>query len=387
LKKKFFVELRRDDPLSLQTEIMRFCFFRCIALIVLVVGVVCARPVRVGPFVGESDGSVDRFLGIRYATAQRFEKPIRIDYSADGDSVDATEFGAPCHSLVARNGFLRGDPLESEADVCLSINVFVPSNSDARATAASLPVMVFVHGGAFVLGSSKHNITTPEPSLFVRDAQVVYVSFNYRLGPFGFLYAPGITPNLGFHDQLEALRWVRRHIAMFGGDASRVTLAGQSAGAISNCFLLTSPVASQLFNAVILQSSLCDYQFDSRKSLLCCTILISSINEYEHDYLLLSYIYYFIVEQGFETTKAAMRVLNCSDVDCLRLVDAEELKNSLPQRRGTLWGTGYLWFPLISTHDDILASDFPIKLIQQGKHNLEKVTMNVCFLSIFFSSQ
>lgn len=221
----------------------------------------------VQPFLGFLDNStqIETFLGIQFAVANRFEKAELIYYDDNENDriVNATVFGPPCHSLVARNGFIKGDPAESEADVCLSINVYRPASLSKREKL--LPVLFFVHGGAFVLGSSKNQITTPDPATFAATADVVVVTFNYRLGPFGFLKYFDVPTNLGFHDQVAALRWTHHHIERFGGDKNRITIAGQSAGAMSCCFLSTSKLAKPYFESVILQSPLCDYQFQKGK--------------------------------------------------------------------------------------------------------------------------
>lgn len=138
---------------------------------------------------------------------------------------------------------------------CLTLNVTAP----AEPISDALPVMVFIHGGGFISGAGSD--PTYDGTTLVRRGQVVYVSLNYRLGAWGWLpfdeYAdPGfpVDSNLGLRDQLAALEWVQENIAVFGGDPNRVTVFGESAGAIAISALLTMPAASGLFSGAILQS-------------------------------------------------------------------------------------------------------------------------------------
>ena len=133
--------------------------------------------------------------------------------------------------------------------------------STVPASAPPLPVLVFLHGGAFVHGASGQRLYPGGPALYdgarlAESQDVVVVTLNYRIGVLGFLAgATGVTPNLGLLDQQLALRWVQRSIAAFGGDPSRVTLAGESAGAMSaGLQLLSIPSSAGLFRAVILES-------------------------------------------------------------------------------------------------------------------------------------
>lgn len=138
---------------------------------------------------------------------------------------------------------------------CLYLNVWTP----ARSSRERLPVIVWIHGGGFTNGSAAMPLYAGD-RLARRGAVVVTVS--YRLGPFGFLAHPGLTAesphgasgNYGLMDQIAALKWVQRNIAAFGGDPARVTIAGQSAGAMSVSILMASPRAKGLFQRAIGQS-------------------------------------------------------------------------------------------------------------------------------------
>ena len=149
--------------------------------------------------------------------------------------------------------YWKGDYSISED--CLYLNIWTP----AKSAADRLPVMVWIHGGAFVEGAGS-SIWWNGERLARRG--VVVVTLNYRLGVFGFFSHPelsaesghGASGNYGLLDQIAALRWVQRYIAGFGGDAGRVTVFGQSAGGASVCYLASSPLANGLFVRAIGQS-------------------------------------------------------------------------------------------------------------------------------------
>jgi para-nitrobenzyl esterase len=146
-------------------------------------------------------------------------------------------------------------PVKMSED-CLSLNVWTPAN---RPPNAHLPVMVWIHGGAFVWGSGG---TPFYDGAHFAERNVVLVTINYRLGRFGFFAHPALTRadpegplgNYGLMDQIAALKWVRDNIAAFGGDPGNVTVFGESAGAISINYLLGSPMARGLFSKAIVES-------------------------------------------------------------------------------------------------------------------------------------
>ena len=202
-----------------------------------------------GTVRGLSDGEVDSYLGIPYAQpmtgAAAFQAPRPLE-SLPGGEFAATSFGPPCPQFMP-----AGDiPMEEhrDGDDWLSLNVWTPAQ---RTQGQALPVMVWIHGGAYVLGSSaepQYNGT-----VFARE-RCVFVSINYRLGLEGFLQLDGAAANRGLLDQIAALNWVRDNIATFGGDPQRVTVFGESAGAGAIHCLLTMPDAQGLFQRAILQS-------------------------------------------------------------------------------------------------------------------------------------
>lgn len=195
----------------------------------------------------ESDG-VTRFLGIPYAASPtgslRFQAPAP---PAPWSGVrDATAFGAtpPKPDYPVPFDTLLAEP-NIAGDDWLNLNVWTPDPG------ASLPVMVWIHGGAFANGNSA--IPMYDGHAFARDG-VVLVSINYRLGVDGFALLPGAPANRGLLDQIAALEWVRDNIAAFGGDPGNVTIFGESAGAMSVVTLLSLPRAAGLFAKAIAQS-------------------------------------------------------------------------------------------------------------------------------------
>jgi para-nitrobenzyl esterase len=161
---------------------------------------------------------------------------------------DAGSFGPTPPKPPYSDAFARylSDPVVS-GDDCLNLNVWTPEPGPG----ARLPVLVWLHGGALTRGSS----ATPvyDGRRFARDG-IVFVSINYRLGVEGYGLFPDAPANLGLRDQLAALEWVHRSIRAFGGDPDRVTLAGQSAGAISVGALIAAPRTQGLFRRAVLQS-------------------------------------------------------------------------------------------------------------------------------------
>ncbi|KAK3908196.1 Acetylcholinesterase [Frankliniella fusca] len=146
----------------------------------------------------------------------------------------------------------------SASEDCLFINVYTPQDAVARGAAGGgkkgLPVLFWIYGGAFVLGEGGLAFYDPDPLI---DHGMVVVTFNYRLGPLGFLSlgrGSGVPGNAGVKDQRAALRWVRQNIAAFGGDPTRITVYGESAGAVSAHLLLLSPSTRGLLRGGIMSS-------------------------------------------------------------------------------------------------------------------------------------
>lgn len=207
--------------------------------------IVCTRQGRVR---GRHIGGVECFLGIPYAAAPvRFEPPRSPDnWSGIRDALEPGP-SAP-HRVKPFPGLdviaLVGDGGTRGPDY-LALNIWTPARAEHR------PVMVFIHGGGFVVGSK--DAPVQDGTSFARSG-VVCVAINYRLGIDGFLPVPGAPTNLGLRDMLFALRWVQDNIAAFGGDPANVTVFGESAGAMAIADLVTSPLAEGLFRRAIIES-------------------------------------------------------------------------------------------------------------------------------------
>jgi len=213
-----------------------------------------------GPVTGTSSNTGQAYLGIPYALAPtgnlRWREPL--PPAAWTQPRDATRLGHQCVQNLGP-GAQQGKPshwLVIGSEDCLNLNVYTPA--DAR-PGARKPVMVWIYGGALVLGANRQY----DPSVLAQNQDVVTVAVNYRLAAMGFLSHPALraqaggAANLGLLDQQAALRWVRTNIAAFGGDPDNVTLFGESAGAWSVCAQLVAPGAKDLFQRAILQSGPC----------------------------------------------------------------------------------------------------------------------------------
>lgn len=223
---------------------------------------------RSGVVAGVEQSSVLVFKGIPYARAPigalRWHSPEPAPVWAE--SRPAQDFAPSCPQPQRRD---RRVEVGTTSEDCLYINVWSPG------LAGRHPVMVWIHGGAFRVGSG--SVPVYDGSRFAASG-IVLVTFNYRLGRFGFFAHPALGDDLGnfaLADQIAALEWVRDNIAGFGGDPARVTLFGESAGGASVLHLLVSPAAAGLFQGAIIESG-GGHQLDphvseprgSRKSLL-----------------------------------------------------------------------------------------------------------------------
>jgi para-nitrobenzyl esterase len=209
-----------------------------------------------GKLQGEQVGGVFTWKGIPYAKPPvgdlRFRAP-ELPESWEGIR-DATSFSPVAPQSQREIMEFFGNDISNMSEDCLYLNVWSPGADDKKR-----PVMVWIHGGAFVSGSGSS--TWYDGTSFAAEGDVVVVTINYRLGILGFLHLGEIgggeyatSGNCGIQDQVAALQWVQENIAAFGGDPNNVTIFGESAGAMSIGVLLGFPSAQGLFHKAILQS-------------------------------------------------------------------------------------------------------------------------------------
>ncbi|PIL35136.1 hypothetical protein GSI_02925 [Ganoderma sinense ZZ0214-1] len=341
-------------------------FFRSLCLVPFVVGAAVAVPTvkRAAPsiqlddgtFIGTSDGTVDRFLGIPFGKPPtgnlRFNLPAAVDPYNGTHAV--TSFGPACPQQAVTLPVVSGlvqevvdlilngvyQVITPSSEDCLSINVVVPAGTKPG---AKLPVAVWIFGGGFELGGTdiydggvvvKRSIELNEP--------VVYVSMNYRLA-FGFLASQEVKDagvgNLGLQDQRLALRWVQKYISEFGGDPTKVTIWGESAGAISVALhLLTNGGNTEgLFRGAFMQSG--------------SPIPTGDIVNGQADY---------------DGIVAATGCSGASDtLQCLREVDFDTLKAAV-DATPNIFSYQSLRLTWLPRADGVFLTDAPQALVQQG---------------------
>lgn len=203
-----------------------------------------------GPVTGLTEGGVSRFLGIPYAAAPFGDDRFRLPQPVEPweEPRDATTLGATAPQAPYAGAI--GELLTTvtvPGNEILNVNIWTPADHSG----ATLPVMVWIHGGSFVHGSNA--LDAYDGTAFARDG-VVLVAINYRLGSEGFSVLADTPLNLGIADQLAALTWVQDEIGHFGGDARNVTVFGESAGGAAVATLLAHPDAAAVMARAIIQS-------------------------------------------------------------------------------------------------------------------------------------
>jgi para-nitrobenzyl esterase len=292
-----------------------------------------------GKISGKVSGKTRLFLGIPYAEPPvgelRFAPPKPA--KAWTKTLAATEFGASCPQ-----GMGGLSATNEKAEDCLTLNVYAPTGGK------KLPVMFWIHGGAFISGGSSQY----DGTRLSAEGPVVVVTVNYRLGALGFLSHPALdeargdmpSGNDGLRDQQLAMTWVKKNIAAFGGDPDNVTVMGESAGGASACMQIVSPTAKGLAKRFIVESGSC----------------AGGIPIY--------------TKETANATGDKLASELCADEDdvlaCLRGKDADEVINWGAD--AGLFGAG--WGPTVSEGDDVLP-DKPLNLITAGDFNKGEVLL------------
>ena len=286
-----------------------------------------------GSVRGKLNAKSRAFLGIPYAAppsgGQRWKEPQ--PHQAWSKPLDVLKFGPSCPQL--KSGSTKLDDNVSED--CLTLNVWTPYPAPAK----QAPVMVWIHGGAFLNGGS--SIAYYSGQNITEKSGVVVVSINYRLGALGFLAHPSLgsgSGNYGLQDQQAALGWVQKNIAAFGGDPNNVTVFGESAGGISICLHLVSPGSKGLFHRAIMESGAC----------------LERVTHVEAE------------AQGKKLAKAVGCDTAKDVAACLRLKTAAKVLNALPLAEGAIFGDGAGWGPNI---DGKTLPGQPNALVKAGTFN------------------
>jgi len=282
---------------------------------------------------GFTDDGVNVWRGIPFAKSPtgvlRFQPPQPMD---DWEGIrSALDFApsAPQPEVTLLTSLTK-QPSMRQSEDCLYLNIWSP-----QADAAHLhPVMVWIHGGAYVTGSGA--IPWYDGTSFAQTGDVVVVTVNYRLGALGFLHLEeqfgedfAGSGNLGLFDQIAALRWVQDNIAAFGGDPARVTIFGESAGAGSIAVLIVAPLARGLFKQAILESGSGNLGVHTAKN----------------------------------ASATAERVLSAVGVEHGDLVALQKVPVEKWVEAGTALGQGLPFGPVI---DGVLLTDDPLLALQKG---------------------
>lgn len=207
-----------------------------------------------GCILGTLWGDGEAFLGIPYAAppvgSLRWVNPQ--PHPGWSTPHDGSQFGAMC--VQAKDVPLTTTAAGDGEEDCLTLNIFRPAGTDAN---SSYPILFFTHGGSYENGSGDSELYTANPVL---AESAIVVTHNYRLGPFGFLVdSHELKGNQGLFDSYTALQWVVDNAENFGGNPDQLMVFGESAGAMTTCAFLTSPLTEGLFSAAFMQSIGCGW--------------------------------------------------------------------------------------------------------------------------------
>ncbi len=295
-------------------------------------------PVR-GTNTGLTGGSTRAWKGIRYAAPPVGDLRFRVPQQPERWTAvaDATSFGPACPQPSLPN--IPLDLGAPQGEDCLRLNIWASSDTEPG---DGKPVMVWLHGGAYILGSGSQPLY--DGRRLASSGDVVVVTVNYRLGALGFLDLSSFNSprrrfdsNIGLRDVLAALGWVRDNIAAFGGDPEKVTLFGESAGAGLITTMLATPVAGGLFAGAIAQSSPATSVYDRDRARHVAVAVLDKLGIDPSD-----------AERLRDAPTAAI------------LAAANEVFDEVPVRNpGTL-----AFVPIV---DGDLLHDYPVKVAQEGR--------------------
>ncbi|MEU5872206.1 carboxylesterase family protein [Glycomyces sp. NPDC047369] len=285
-----------------------------------------------------NDHAVRSWLGIPFATAERFRRPTLLPFNPDlpYDQKGPAPLQAGDTSwLEADNGF---------SEDCLNLNVWAPEDAGDD----PLPVVVYIFGGGWMLGANTQ--TTSNASGLAATGRAVGVSINYRLGPFGALslsqYGGALAEatNLGLQDIITALQWVKDNIARFGGDPNNITVTGHSAGAFSALALLAAPAADGLYHHIAAFSGMPSRQVPAWGAEERATAVLTALGFQDDPEKLLDIDADLLAETMAKTQSADPGAAHGVDNDVIAIVDDRNQPNGV-------------------------LTDHPMRVLESGRHN------------------
>ncbi|MGV3487110.1 MAG: carboxylesterase/lipase family protein [Tuberibacillus sp.] len=310
-----------------------------------------------GRVQGEKVGNVWVWKGIPYAKppmgSLRFQPP---EPPEKWEGIrGATEFGPVAPQPNSEIMQFLGNRTDNMSEDCLTLNTWSPGADNKKR-----PVMVWIHGGAFIFGSGSSPIY--DGASFAELGDVVVVTINYRLGILGFLHLAEIggadyaaSGNCGILDQIAALRWVKENIESFGGDPDQITIFGESAGAMSVGILLTMPAAKGLFNQAILQSGAARNAISTEKATKIAQKLLAVL---EVDYKNLDKLKEIPIEKLIEASNLLpmMSLVPVIDGKWIPRAPEEALTAGVAKDITVLIGTNKDEYKLFSLFDPVLRN-------------------------------